>query len=42
MAFVIGDSLSDDQLCGIKNYSPHVTRISQTFSVPFKESNNPH
>jgi len=43
MAFVIGDGLSSDQLCGhYKNYSPNVARISQTCDVPIQESDNPH
>jgi len=42
MAFVIGDGLSGDQLCGhYKNYSPNVARISQTCDVPFQECDNP-
>jgi len=37
MAFVIGDGLSGDQLCGCyKNYSPNVSRILQTCDVPFQ------
>ena len=42
MAFVIGDGLSGDQLCGhYKNYSPNMARTSQTCDVPFQECDNP-
>jgi len=43
LAFVIGDGISSDQLCGqYKNYSPNVARISQTCDVPFQECDNPN
>jgi len=42
LAFVIGDGLSGDQLCGhYKNYSPNVARLSCTCNVTFNELDNP-
>ena len=42
LAFVIGDGLSGDQLCGpYKNYSPNVARLSCTCNVTFNGSDNP-
>ncbi len=42
LAFVIGNGLSGDQLCGCyKNYSPNVARLSCTCNVTFNESDNP-
>jgi len=42
LAFVIGDGLSGDQLCGrYKNYSHHVARLSQACDVSFDNSNKP-
>jgi len=41
LAFVIGDALSGDQLCGrYKNYSDKVQRLSRCCDVPFIESDN--
>jgi len=43
LAFVIGDGLSGDQLCGrYKNYSPNIARLSRTCNVSFHESDNPN
>jgi len=42
LAFVIGDGLSGDQLCGrYKNYSHHVARLSRACDVSFDNSNKP-
>ena len=42
LAFVIGDGLSGNQLCGrYKNYSPHVARLSCACDVSFNDSDNP-
>ena len=42
LAFVIGDGLSGDQLCGrYKNYSHHVARLSRACDVSFDYSNKP-
>jgi len=39
VAFVIGDGLSGDQLCGrYKNYSPHIVRLSCACYVSFNNS----
>jgi len=41
VAFIIGDALSGDQLCGwYKNYSPNVVHLSRCCDVHFTESDN--
>jgi len=41
VAFIIGDALSGDQLCGhYRNYSPNVIHLSQCCDVTFNESDN--
>ena len=41
MAFVIGDALSGDQLCGrYKNYSDKVQHLSCYCDIPFSEPDN--
>jgi len=43
LAFVIGNGLSGDQLCGCyKNYSLNIARLSCTCNVSFNESDNPN
>ena len=43
LAFVIGDGLSGDQLCGrYKNYSPRVAWLSHACNVSFDNSDDPH
>jgi len=42
LAFVIGDGLSGDQLCGrYKNYLPRVARLSRACDVSFEYSDDP-
>jgi len=41
VAFIIGDALTGDQLCGqYRNYSLNVIHLSQCCDVNFTESNN--
>ena len=41
VAFIIGDALSGDQLCGwYRNYSPNVIHLSRCCDVHFTESSN--
>jgi len=41
LAFIIGDKLNGDQLCGKnKNYSPNVTHSSQCCDVTFNKSDD--